>query len=393
MTLMDLGLGLGLGVRGRCACRAVEAACPDSAEPAFPAPIATRRSNSNSNLNLNLNFRSLASAMMAALLLAASTTGIQAQNNTHLLIISGLGGEPAYSQSFLGYGKLLKQAAIDRYGVRAENITLLAEKADADALVDGRAGKPEIEQAFAALAARSSAGDPVMVVLIGHGSFNGGTARLSLPGPDLSAEEFAALLDRLDGRRVALVNTASASGAFIEAAAKPGRAVLTATKSGQERNQTIFPRHFVSAFAEDVADTDKDGRVSLLEAFVYAQAEVERSYEQDGRLMTEHAVLEDNGDGTAVAEPGGEDSSDGAFSAAFFLGAGRAVAASAPPADASPQLQGLYAEKARLEQQIAQLRASKAGMPEAEYQKQLEALLVELALNTQEIRKLEGKAP
>jgi hypothetical protein len=330
------------------------------------------------------------SVIALAFLLASGTSALQAQNTTHLLIISGLGGEPAYAQAFLGYGKLLKQAAIDRYGVRAENVTFLAEKADADPLVDGRSGKPEIEQAFAGLAQRSSQGDPVMVVLIGHGSYNGGTARLSLPGPDLSAEEFAALLGRLDGRRVALVNTASASGAFIEAAAGPGRAVLTATKSGQERNQTIFPRHFVSAFAEDVADTDKDGRVSLLEAFVYAQAEVERSYEQDGRLMTEHAVLDDNGDGAAVADPGG-DSTDGAFSAAFFLGAGRAVAASAPPADASPQLQALYATKTKLEQQIAQLRAGKAGMPEAEYQKQLEALLVELALNTQEIRRLEGK--
>jgi hypothetical protein len=257
--------------------------------------------------------------------------------------------------------------------------------------VNGRSGKPEIEQAFAALAARSSAGDAVLVVLIGHGSYNGGESRLSLPGPDLSAQEFAALLNRLEGRRVALVNTASASGQFIEAASAPGRAVLTATKSGQERNQTIFPRHFVSAFAEDVADTDKDGRVSLLEAFVYAQAEVQRSYEQDGRLMTEHAVLDDNGDGAASADPGG-DSTDGAFSAAFFLGAGRAVAAAAP-ADASPRLRTLYADKARLEQSIADLRARKAGMPEAEYQKQLEVMLVDLALNAQEIRSLEGKAP
>src|SRR5690606_35142177 len=141
---------------------------------------------------------------------------------------------------------------------------------------------------------------------------------------------------------------------------------------------TIFPRFFVTAFAEDVADTDKDGRVSLLEAFNYAQAEVNRAYEQDGRLKTEHAVLEYNGDGTAVADPGGE-SSDGAFSAAFYLGAGRAVAAGAPPPDASPQLQALYATKTKLEQQIAELRAKKAGMSESEYQKQLEALLVELA--------------
>src|SRR5690606_21036042 len=91
----------------------------------------------------------------------------RAQNTTHLLIVSGLGGEPAYTQAFLGYGKLLKQAAIDRYGVRPENVTFLAEKADADPLVDGRSGKEEIEGAVAKIAARSSQGDPVMIVLIG----------------------------------------------------------------------------------------------------------------------------------------------------------------------------------------------------------------------------------
>jgi hypothetical protein len=311
------------------------------------------------------------------------------QTSTHLLIIAGLGGEPAYSDAFFGYGKLLAQAAVDRYGVAAENVTFLAEAPDRDPAIDGRSGKAEIEAAFDRLVSRTSTGDAVLIVLIGHGSFNAGESKLSLPGPDLTAGDFAVQLDRLDGRSVAFVNTASASGEFVKVVAKPGRAVLTATKSGMERNQTVFPRYFVSAFADEGADTDKDGRVSLLEAFVFAQHEVVRSYEQDGRLLTEHSVLDDDGDGEPAAEPGGE-AGDGAFAATFFLGVRRAVAAQ-PPANASPQLQALYEKKAQLEQDIASLRGRKATMAEAEYQKQLEALLVELALTSQEIRTLEGK--
>jgi hypothetical protein len=313
------------------------------------------------------------------------------QNSTHLLIISGLGGEKAYSDAFFGYGKLLAQAAIDGYGVPAANVTFLAEAADRDPVVDGRSGKAEIEAAFTKLATTSRPNDAVMIVLIGHGTFNAGESKLSLPGPDLTAQDFALLVDRLEGRRIAFVNTTSASGEFMKAVAQPGRAVLTATKSGMERNQTVFPRYFVTAYAEDVADTDKDGRVSLLEAFVFAQRETVRSYEQDGRLLTEHAVLDDNGDGSGVAEPG-EGNDEGALASAFHLGVRRAVA-DQPPPDASPALQALYAKKQQLEQQIAALRGRKSTLPESEYQKQLEPLLIELALASQEIRKLEGKTP
>jgi hypothetical protein len=313
------------------------------------------------------------------------------QNTTHLLIISGLGGEKPYSDAFFGYGKLLAQAAVDGYGVPAANVTFLAEAADRDPVVDGRSGKAEIEAAFTKLATASKPNDAIMIVLIGHGTFNAGESKLSLPGPDLTAQDFAMLVDRLDGRRIAFVNTTSASGEFMKTIAKPGRVVLTATKSGMERNQTVFPRYFVTAYAEDVADTDKDGRVSLLEAFAYAQRETVRSYEQDGRLLTEHAVLDDDGDGTGIAAAD-EEGDEGALAGAFHLGVRRAVAEQ-PPANATPELQALYAQKQQLEQQIAELRGRKSTMPEAEYQKQLEPLLIELALASQEIRKLEGKSP
>jgi hypothetical protein len=410
---VGLGLGLGLGVRGprwfpafhsrsRAASRFANGfgAFPKAANwEEFPSVAETRRTRKSRNL--------LALVPVLALLLSSSplhavaeerTKDVQpeaaanvVQNSTHLLIIAGLGGEKPYSDAFFGYGKLLAQAAVDGYGVPAANVTFLAESADRDPVIDGRSGKAEIEAAFTKLATASRPNDAVMIVLIGHGTFNAGESKLSLPGPDLTAQDFAMLVDRLEGRRIAFINTTSASGEFLEAVAQPGRVVLTATKSGMERNQTVFPRYFVTAYAEDVADTDKDGRVSLLEAFVYAQHETVRSYEQDGRLLTEHAVLDDDGDGEGIAEPG-EGTDEGALASAFFLGVRRAVA-DQPPPNATPALQALYAQKQQLEQQIAALRGRKSSMPESEYQKQLEPLLIDLALTSQEIRKLEGKTP
>src|SRR5690606_33560037 len=129
----------------------------------------------------------------------------------------------------------------------------------------------------------------VLLVLIGHGSADGEGARINLSGPDLTAADLAGVLERFPTQAVVVANTASASGDFQEALAGRNRAVITATKSGLEGNAAVFGRFFTEAFAGEGADADKDGRTSVLEAFEYAQREVERFYESDGRLQTEHA--------------------------------------------------------------------------------------------------------
>ena len=92
---------------------------------------------------------------------------------------------------------------------------------------------------------------------------------------------------------------ASASGGFVPALAGKNRTIITATKTDGERNQTRFGEYFAAAFAGNAADadTDKDGRVSVLEAFLWARARTADSYSRDGQLLTEHAVLDDDGDG------------------------------------------------------------------------------------------------
>jgi hypothetical protein len=194
------------------------------------------------------------------------------------------------------------------------------------------------------------------------------------------------LLDALAGRKVAFVNAATASGDFAAALSGPGRAIVTATKTGFERNEVLFPRFFVRAYAADGADTDKDGRVSLFEAFEYARTEVARSYEEANKLRTEHALIEDNGDKTgsqtATATKG-----DGAVARGMFL----APAISAAAAAADPRLATLYKERQAIQDRVTELRNLKDTMQPAAYDAQLEKLLVDLALKTQEIRAIEGK--
>lgn len=323
---------------------------------------------------------------VAALLLAsAAMQAARGQEGaTHLLIITGLSGEPRFAQDYARWGSELAGAAVEKHGLDAANVAWLAERADVHRAVRAASTRENVERELRALVARAGAADRVVILLFGHGSFADGETRINLPGPDITGRELASLLAPLKTQRVAVVNAASASGGYIQDLAAPNRVVITATRSGMERNETVFGRHFVAALTGTDADTDKDGRVSLLEAFEYARQEVEREYQRGNRLRTEHAVLDAIGDGKGVAAVDAT-SPHAQFAATFHLGrAGGAAAA------ASPELRRLYGEKERIEGELAALRARRGSMAESEYEAALEKLLVELSLNTQAIRRLEG---
>jgi hypothetical protein len=308
---------------------------------------------------------------------------------TRLVVISGLAGEAKYTQSFTAWGTSLVDAAKSRYRMHDSSIVWLAEDPSrAPGRVAGASTKETIERTLEGLATRMGAGEQLLLVLIGHGSAQGDVPRLTLPGPDVSAADLARLLGKYGKRRVAVVVAASSSGDFVKALSAPGRIVITATKSGFERNESLFGGHFVAALAGDGADADKDGRVSLLEAFTFATREVRRVYEQENRLLTEHALLDDNGDGAGSGEPGGR-GGDGGAARSFFLGGGGASAAAA---SSDPRAAALRKEKEDLESKIEALKARKEGMDAKAYEAELERLLVELAATTRALRTLEGRS-
>ena len=306
---------------------------------------------------------------------------------SHMLIVSGLGGAPQYVAEFKRLGTGLATAAREKYGIPDSEVVYLAEDGKGTG-VKGRSTRDEIERALGAFRTRAGANDQLVVVLIGHGSGDGGESKVSLPGPDMTASEFAKLLSGWSSQKVAFVNLTSGSGDFLPIVSGANRVVITATKSSFERNESVFATHFVAALTADGADTDKDGRVSLLEAYRYAAAETKRHYEQESTLQTEHAQLDDDGDGKGTAEPTARQG-DGLLAQRFFLAGAAGLAQAGAAGDA--RLAALYRDKTDLEERIDAVKRKKGTMAENAYYDALEELLVQLARRSVEIRRLEGR--
>lgn len=329
--------------------------------------------------------RGLAVTLLAAALSSAGAARAAAQ--THLVIVSGLGGEKRYSTAFADEASRLANAAAARYAIPDSEIIWLGEDSvSTRPHYRGQSTKQNVERVLGQVAQRAAPGDQLVLVLIGHGSGEGEETKISIPGPDLSARDFARLLARFPSQKVAFINLTSASGDMLPVISGANRVVITATKSAFERNESQFARFFVDALTKDGADTDKDGRVSLLEAFRYAAAETKRVYENDTKLQTEHAQFDDVGLKTGVAEPDGK-TTQGLLARRFFLDGGIANRASAN----DPRIAALYREKFTLEDRIDALRLKKASMTPDAYDDALEALLVDLARKAKTIRELEGR--
>ncbi len=299
---------------------------------------------------------------------------IASAQQTHLVVVSGVEGGAEYGTQFHQWATTLIDAA--KKADPDADVVYLADKPAADpARITGRSTRESIQQALTALAGRSAPNDEVLIVLFGHGSFNGREASFNLPGPDLTAADWGVLLDAFTGRRVAFVNTAASSGAFLEPLKGPGRAILTATKTGGERNETVFPQYFAEAFGAPDTDQNRDGRVSIAEAFAYAKGKVEEDYGKAGTLLTEHATLEDGMEGQLAAQ--------------MFL-AGDRQRADAIATESDPAIRALLEEQRQLEEQVAGLRLLKPSLAPDEYDRRLEDLVTQLALKTREIDQRRG---
>jgi hypothetical protein len=293
------------------------------------------------------------------LLMLACAFGAHA--TTFYVTISGLGGEADYDQ---------------RFKMWADDIDGSLKKAGGDAKVVTLASptREKIRAQMAEVAREAKPSDALVLMLIGHGSFDGVEYKFNIPGPDITGQELAALLDRVPATRQLVVNMTSSSGGSIEFLRRPTRVVISATKSGTEKNATVFARYWAEALRDPAADTDKNEAVSALEAFHYAQRKTNEFFDTNKRLATEHAVLEDTGKGEGERNPN-TGNGVGKLAAAFpvvRLGANAAAAR-------DPVKRPLLDRKEQIEQAIDQLKYQKAAMPEAAYKQQLTALLLELA--------------
>ena len=289
------------------------------------------------------------SVRAAASLVIALGAAAPAHAEIYYLIVGGLGGEPTYEEQFAKDTEAL--AAVARRTTAASRVMVLqGEGATREALVSS----------LDSLRTRAKAADNVIVMLVGHGSYDGEAYKLNLPGPDIDGDEFAKLLSAVPARSQLVVNSTSASGAVLEKWAAEGRTLITATRSGFERNATRFARHFAAALAAGSADINKNGAITAQEAFDYASRSVADSFTKDGALATEHPQIA----GGAASR----------FTVARLASAGPAETVATNPAVAA-----LVAEREKLDAEIEALRGRRESMASDAYLAELQRLLVQLA--------------
>jgi hypothetical protein len=315
----------------------------------------------------------LRTLQLGALVLAYATLALatRAHADTYFLTVAGLGGEPDYEQRFRALA-----ADLDRILKAADTTNHVTTLSGDDAT------RAHLTESLQAIASQAGAEDSFVLILIGHGSYDGQQYKLNLVGPDISASGLAQLCNRIPARHQLIVNTTSSSGASLAALAHEGRAVIAATKSGTEKNATVFARYWVDALRDSTADVDKNDSISALEAFQYATAKTAAFYESQKRLATEHAIFTDSGGTVALR------------TASLGSGAGRSLSSfvlirlgAAGLAAADPAKRALLTRKEQLEGQIDTLKYQRAAMAPEEYKQQLTDALVALAKVQEELDK------
>ena len=318
-----------------------------------------------------------AAAVFPALLVAPDAA---VAGDYFALIVSGASGGSEYAERHDRWRSGLVAALRAQPGFRDDHLLVLAE---APASGAGYATREGVRRAVQEIAVRMNEQSVLLVLLLGHGTFDGQEAKFNLVGPDLAAADWAALVDPLPGRLV-FVNTTAASAPFLAPLARAGRIVITATESPVQRYATVFPEFLTRAFVDAAGDADRNGRVSVWEAFAYASAGVRRWYQERGRLATERALLDDTGDGRGIDAGDGGDGAPVGPAAAVYVGAGAGDVSTGR----GEEMDRLAIRRAALDVEVAELRAARESMPPERYAAELERLLLELARVSRDMRRL-----
>ncbi len=312
--------------------------------------------------------QTLTICLVFASLVIRSLVASDAAPMADLILVQGAGGESQYEQAFSQWRQVWQEVA----AVVPMNAHVIGLDSGA------RTDREQLQQAIADLNTESER--PLWIVLIGHGTYFREQAKFNLQGPDVAARELKEWLAPVK-RPIAIVVCASSSGPFIDRLSAPNRVIVTATRSGSEQNYARFGQYLAEAIQGENADIDHDGAISLLEAFLTAARRTQTFYDDEGRLATEHALLDDNGDhrGTSAdffrgirvtGESTSEQAVDGLRAHQWML----TRLNEEPPLPAQLQIR-----RNELESQIEGLRQQKSKMTEAEYYDELEVQLVELA--------------
>ena len=309
-------------------------------------------------------------------------TDFNTTQQRRVLVVAGAGGEEEYGNLFAEWTETLAKA-FEGNAAELVHVTNGPEEIGA---------RKTIETKLKVWA--DSKRNEIWILLVGHGTFDGKEAKFNLVGNDVSDKEFQHWLKPHEGPLV-FINTSSCSAPFIKALSGPNRVVATATKSGYEQNFCRFGGYMAAALGQAEADLDKDGAVSILEAFLIASRQVGEYYRENDRLVSENALLDDNGDGRGTPadwfrgvrierKAKGDSTADGKLS--------RLVFPVVPPAE--KDIPGLLRERrAGVEVKIETLRSLKKSLEADVYYRDLEKLFLELATINDEIDSAQPAEP
>jgi len=306
----------------------------------------------------------------------ATAPAVAVRDARWAVIISGASGGPDYAEKLATWRQSIQAALTGRFGFAPAQVLQLV---DETARASGTAATAEnVRKTLTTLRGQLGKDDLVLVVLLGHGTFDGQAAKFNLVGPDLTAAEWATLLNALPGRQV-VVNTTEASAPFVEALATRGRVVITATETTAQRYATVFPEYFAKALGDAQSDLDKNGRTSIWELFAASSGAVARHYTERAQLTTERALLSDTDDrkgvqATVAAGP------VGTMASSFYLE--RDVAAES----ADPAVRALIERRRALEGDAEAHIQKKSGADPAAWSAEFERLMIELARVSRDIR-------
>lgn len=313
-------------------------------------------------------------AALCVLTVAVLVPSAARAQDSWALIVTGASGGPKYAEQLQSWRTDLQTSLTNRYGFAAARVKVLA---DETATTGEQATATAVRQAVAEVRKQIAPDDLFLVILLGHGTYDGEVAKFNLVGPDLNASDWAKMFEGMPGRLV-LINTTESSFPFLAELSAKGRVVITATDSSEQRYATVFPDYLVRALKEASTDLDKNGRTSIYEVFATTSIAVRQHYEQRGMLTTERAVLDDNGD-----KLGREDQITGPDGA---IARNVALEALNPLEASDPAVAALLRRRRELEVMAEALKLKKGEMPQPEWDAEFEKLMIDLARVSREIR-------
>lgn len=294
----------------------------------------------------------------------------------YAVILVGASASEEYEAKFFSWATHLRDSLVSEYGYQEDKVTMLLGNKPKDfggLATLGACRVENIESLVNQLSNKVEASDQLTIFLFGHGTGFGEESKFNIAGPDINGTQFGALLSVIKARSVIVINSTSASYDFSSALAGPGRVVLSATRSSAEKYDTKFPEYLLEGIQGHRADRDKNQRLSVLEAFMFAQDRVQNFFRDEGRLASEHSALDDNADGIFSTEPSAKQN-DGRLAEIAYLDAGLGESRTLTSSAAQ-----IKTKMDNLERSVFLLRGQKTEMSEAQYWQRMEPLLIELA--------------